>query len=97
MSKESFTVPIHPLSSKSDTNTFFFPEGRPDLDDPTNYLCEIAADTPHRTLPEALVGADVFLGVSAARLLTPEMLKSTFTPFSTRRPELTSFPRSYGY
>jgi len=54
-------------------------KGRPDLDDPTNYLCEIAADTPHRTLPEALVGADVFLGVSAARLLTPEMLKTMAT------------------
>lgn len=55
----------------------FFVAGRPDLADPNNYLNEIAIDTPHRTLQEALVGADVFLGVSAARLLTPEMLNST--------------------
>jgi len=51
-------------------------KGRPDLSDPSNYLNEIVADTAARTLPDALKGADVFLGVSAARLLKPEMLMS---------------------
>jgi malate dehydrogenase (oxaloacetate-decarboxylating)(NADP+) len=34
-----------------------------------------AANTDRRTLTEALVGADVFLGLSAAGALTPEMIK----------------------
>ncbi|TCM37671.1 NADP-dependent malic enzyme [Novosphingobium aerophilum] len=34
-----------------------------------------AIDTPHRTLEEALVGADVFLGLSAAGALKPEYVK----------------------
>jgi len=34
-----------------------------------------AVDTDKRTLAEALVGADVFLGLSAANVLTPEMVK----------------------
>jgi len=37
---------------------------------------ELACDTPKRTLEEALDGADVFIGVSAAGALKPEMLKS---------------------
>lgn len=41
-----------------------------------NYLDELAADTDKRTLAEAMVGADVFMGVSAAGVLKPEMLKS---------------------
>jgi malate dehydrogenase (oxaloacetate-decarboxylating)(NADP+) len=35
-----------------------------------------ACDTPHRTLAEALVGADVFIGVSAKGVLTAEMVAS---------------------
>lgn len=35
-----------------------------------------AIDSERRTLEEALVGADVFLGVSAAGLLKPDMLKT---------------------
>ncbi|OYW93710.1 MAG: NADP-dependent malic enzyme, partial [Caulobacterales bacterium 32-67-6] len=35
-----------------------------------------ATDTPHRTLAEALVGADVFIGVSAKGVLTPAMVAS---------------------
>jgi malate dehydrogenase (oxaloacetate-decarboxylating)(NADP+) len=35
-----------------------------------------AVDTPHRTLEEALVGADVFIGLSVKGRLTPEMVKS---------------------
>lgn len=31
-------------------------------------------DTPHNTLEEAIVGADVFVGLSTADVLTPEML-----------------------
>ena len=34
-----------------------------------------AVDTPHRTLAEALVGADVFIGLSVKGALTPAMLK----------------------
>lgn len=36
---------------------------------------ELACDTPKRTMEEALKGADVFIGVSAAGALKPEMLK----------------------
>ena len=35
-----------------------------------------AANTPHRSLQEAMVGADVFLGVSAKGSVTPEMVAS---------------------
>ena len=35
-----------------------------------------AANTPHRTLEEAMNGADVFLGVSAKGAVTPEMVSS---------------------
>ncbi len=33
-------------------------------------------ETPHRTLEEAIAGADIFLGVSAAGVMTQEMVKS---------------------
>ena len=36
----------------------------------------LASDTPLLTLKEAIVGADVFMGVSAKGVLKPEMLKS---------------------
>ncbi len=39
-----------------------------------NYLDELAADTNARTLAEAMLGADVFVGVSAPGIVTPEML-----------------------
>jgi malate dehydrogenase (oxaloacetate-decarboxylating)(NADP+) len=39
-----------------------------------NYLDDIAADTRARTLQEALAGADVFMGASAAGVLKPDML-----------------------
>ncbi len=35
-----------------------------------------ATDTPHRTLAEAMVGADVFIGLSAQGVLTKEMVAS---------------------
>lgn len=48
-------------------------KGRPGL----NLVHEsLAADTPFRTLKEAIVGADVFMGVSAKGVLKPEMLQS---------------------
>ena len=34
-----------------------------------------AVDTPHRTLTEALEGADIFLGLSAAGALQPDMIR----------------------
>ena len=37
---------------------------------------EFARDTDMRTLREAIVGADMFLGLSAADCLTPDMLKT---------------------
>lgn len=40
------------------------------------YKARYAVDTPHRTLAQAIVGADVFLGLSAANVLTPEMVKA---------------------
>jgi malate dehydrogenase (oxaloacetate-decarboxylating)(NADP+) len=40
------------------------------------YKARFAADTPLRTLADALRAADVFVGVSAADLVTPEMLRS---------------------
>ena len=49
-------------------------KGRTELMDPDK--AEFAQDTPHRTLAEAIVGADVFLGLSAAGVLKPAMVKS---------------------
>lgn len=46
---------------------------RTDLD---KYKQNFAVATPLRTLEEAIVGADVFLGLSKADLFTPEMLLS---------------------
>lgn len=43
---------------------------------PGSYLEEVAADTPLRSLAEVLEGADVFIGVSAPNVLTPDMLKT---------------------
>ncbi|HIC89299.1 MAG TPA: phosphotransacetylase, partial [Anaerolineae bacterium] len=40
------------------------------------YKERFAQDTDKRTLAEAMVGADVFLGVSVADVVTPEMVKS---------------------
>jgi malate dehydrogenase (oxaloacetate-decarboxylating)(NADP+) len=40
------------------------------------YKAEFAADTSDRTLADALRGADVFVGLSAAGVVTPEMLGS---------------------
>jgi malate dehydrogenase (oxaloacetate-decarboxylating)(NADP+) len=44
-------------------------------DDLNQYKAAFAHETPKRTLLDALDGADVFIGVSSANLLTPEMLK----------------------
>jgi len=41
-----------------------------------SYKARFAIDTPHRTLADAMVGADVFVGVSAKGVVTPEMVKS---------------------
>ena len=48
-------------------------KGRPGLNPVHESL---AAYTPFRTLKEAIVGADVFMGVSAKGVLKPEMLQS---------------------
>ena len=48
--------------------------GRTELMDPDK--AEFAQDTPERTLAEAIVGADVFLGLSAAGVLKPPMVAS---------------------
>lgn len=40
------------------------------------YKEQVAIDTPHRTLQEAVSGSDVFIGVSTKDILTPDMLKS---------------------
>ncbi|MEE4298448.1 MAG: malic enzyme-like NAD(P)-binding protein [Pseudomonadales bacterium] len=45
-------------------------EGLPD------YKAQFAVDTTDRTLEDALAGADVFLGVSGADLLSPDLLRS---------------------
>ncbi|HET8655771.1 MAG TPA: NADP-dependent malic enzyme [Longimicrobiaceae bacterium] len=45
--------------------------GRPDLNP---YTARFARETPLRTLAEALVGADVFIGLSVADAVTPEMI-----------------------
>ncbi|MES2956816.1 MAG: NADP-dependent malic enzyme [Pseudomonadota bacterium] len=49
-------------------------KGRKELMDPDK--AEFAQDTSQRTLAEAIAGADVFLGLSAAGVLKPEMVKS---------------------
>ena len=49
-------------------------EGRTVLMDP--YKAVYARDTEARTLEEAIVGADIFLGLSAPRVLKPEFLKA---------------------
>jgi malate dehydrogenase (oxaloacetate-decarboxylating)(NADP+) len=38
------------------------------------HMAQFAANTAARTLADALIGADVFIGLSAPNLLTPEML-----------------------
>ncbi|MEE3694803.1 malic enzyme-like NAD(P)-binding protein [Campylobacter sp. CLAX-22107-21] len=45
-------------------------------DDLTEQKMEFAIDTDDRTLGDALSGADMFLGLSKAKLLTPDMVKS---------------------
>jgi len=49
-------------------------EGREVLMDP--YKARFARKTDHRTLAEAIVDADVFLGLSAPRILTKDMVKA---------------------
>ena len=49
-------------------------KGRTELMDPDKD--EFAQDTPHRTLAQAIAGADVFLGLSAAGVLKPAMVKA---------------------
>jgi malate dehydrogenase (oxaloacetate-decarboxylating)(NADP+) len=49
-------------------------KGRTELMDPDK--AEFAQDTRHRSLAEAIAGADVFLGLSAAGVLKPAMVKS---------------------
>ena len=49
-------------------------QGRTELMDPDK--AEFAQATPHRTLAEVIAGADVFLGLSAAGVLKPAMVKS---------------------
>jgi len=48
--------------------------GRAEDMDP--YKAELAADTPARTLAEALAGADVFIGLSIGGVVSPEMLRA---------------------
>ena len=47
--------------------------GRTDLNE---YKQAFAVETDRRTLADAIAGADVFIGVSGADLLTPDMLRS---------------------
>jgi malate dehydrogenase (oxaloacetate-decarboxylating)(NADP+) len=49
-------------------------KGRTEHMDP--YKEEFAADTPARTLAEAIVGADVFIGLSVAGVMTQDMARS---------------------
>jgi malate dehydrogenase (oxaloacetate-decarboxylating)(NADP+) len=51
--------------------------GRVELMDPDK--AEFAQDTPHRTLREAIVGADIFLGLSAGGVLKADMV-ATMAP-----------------
>lgn len=48
-------------------------EGRPNMEPIRGFF---AKNTPHRTLEEAMKGADVFIGVSSKDLVTPAMVKS---------------------
>ncbi|WP_332657043.1 NADP-dependent malic enzyme [Brevundimonas sp.] len=48
-------------------------KGRPNID---QWKAAHATDTPHRTLAEAMVGADVVLGLSAKGAITKEMVAS---------------------
>ncbi|MEY8878057.1 MAG: NADP-dependent malic enzyme [Leptothrix sp. (in: b-proteobacteria)] len=48
--------------------------GRVELMDPDK--SEFAQDTAHRTLAQAIVGADIFLGLSAGGVLKPDMVRS---------------------
>jgi malate dehydrogenase (oxaloacetate-decarboxylating)(NADP+) len=47
-----------------------------DRSDLPDYKAEFATDAPCRTLAEAMVGADAFIGVSVKDLVTQEMVKS---------------------
>ena len=47
---------------------------RDDRDDLNSFKKRFARKTKHRTLAEALVGADAFVGVSAANVLPPEFI-----------------------
>ena len=49
-------------------------EGREDDMDP--YKREFVSATPARTLTEAMVGADVFVGLSVAGVVTPDMVRA---------------------
>ena len=49
-------------------------QGRTELMDPDK--AQFAQDTPARTLAEVIEGADVFLGLSAAGVLKPEMVRA---------------------
>ncbi|MDP9120921.1 MAG: NADP-dependent malic enzyme [Acidobacteriota bacterium] len=49
-------------------------EGRTELMDP--YKQEFAAATPARTLGEAIVGADVFIGLSVGGVMTQDMVRA---------------------
>ncbi len=49
-------------------------EGRTELMDPDK--AEFAQPTPHRSLKDAIAGADIFLGLSAGGVLKPEMVAS---------------------
>jgi malate dehydrogenase (oxaloacetate-decarboxylating)(NADP+) len=44
--------------------------------DLTSEKLDFVRDTPLRTMEEALVGADVFVGLSKANIMTPDMIKS---------------------
>ena len=57
----------------SDSHGVIF-RGRTEKMDP--YKAEFAADTPARTLGEAIVGADVFIGLSVAGVMTPDMVRA---------------------
>jgi malate dehydrogenase (oxaloacetate-decarboxylating)(NADP+) len=49
-------------------------EGRTERMNP--YIAEFAVPTPHRTLAEAMAGADVFVGLSSQGLVRPDMIRS---------------------
>ena len=55
----------------TDRHGVVHPERTEDMDP---YKARYAAETPYRTLEQALEGADVFLGLSAAGVLKPEWL-----------------------